>query len=83
MHCWEMLYIDVLFVDKDYRGPQFGSLLLSKVESEAKPMEASLSHLDTFDWQAKDFYLKTGDEIFGTLDACSPRYKRYYMKKAL
>ncbi|CAL7961072.1 hypothetical protein MIDIC_240060 [Alphaproteobacteria bacterium] len=34
---------------------QLGSRLLNKVESEAKAMGASLSHLGTFDWQAKDF----------------------------
>ena len=83
MYCWGMLYIDVLFIDENYRGQQLGSLLLSKVESAAKSMGASLSHLDTFDWQAKDFYLKAGYEIFGILDACPPGHKRYYMKKAL
>jgi GNAT superfamily N-acetyltransferase len=83
VYCWGMLHIDVLFIDENYRGQQLGSLLLSKVESEAKSMGASLSHLDTFDWQAKDFYLKAGYEIFGILDACPPGHKRYYMKKAL
>ena len=83
MYCWGMLYIDVLFVDKNYRDQHLGSLLLSKVETEAKTMGASLSHLDTFDWQAKYFYLKAGYEVFGTLDACPPGHKRFYMKKAL
>ena len=83
MYCWGLLYIDVLFVEEDYRNRQFGSLLLHKVESEAKSMGASLSHLDTFDWQAKDFYLKAGYEIFGVLDECPLGHKRYYMKKIL
>ena len=83
MYCWGMLYIDVLFVEESHRGGQLGSLLLRKVEAEAKSMGASLSHLDTFDWQAKDFYLKAGYEIFGVLDACPPGHKRYYMKKIL
>ncbi|MBA2657238.1 MAG: GNAT family N-acetyltransferase [Tatlockia sp.] len=83
MYCWGMLYISVLFVAKDFRGQQLGSLLLNKVEYEAKLMGASLSHLDTFDWQAKDFYLKEGYEVFGVLDACPPGHKRYYLKKTL
>ena len=41
-------------------------------EEEAKAMGATLVHLDTFDWQAKDFYLKHGYEIFGVLDDCPP-----------
>tara|TARA_R110002124_G_scaffold52032_2_gene150095 strand:+ start:12887 stop:13060 length:174 start_codon:yes stop_codon:yes gene_type:complete len=57
--------------------------LLRKAEIEAKSMGASLSHLDTFDWQAKDFYLKSDYEIFGVLDDCPVGHNRYYMKKIL
>lgn len=83
MYCWGMLYINALFVEETHRGQKFGSLLLNKVETEAKSIGASLSHLDTFDWQAKDFYLKAGYEIFGVLDDCPPGHQRYYMKKIL
>ncbi|MBI2792807.1 MAG: GNAT family N-acetyltransferase [Gammaproteobacteria bacterium] len=83
MYCWGMVYIDVLVVDENHRGQQLGSRLLNKVESEAKAMGANLSHLDTFDWQAKDFYLKHGYEIFGVLENCPPGHARYYMKKVL
>lgn len=83
MYCWGMLYVDVLFVDENHRGGQLGSLLLNKVEAEAKSMGATLAHLDTFGWQAKDFYLKHGYEIFGVLENCPAGHKRYYMKKIL
>ena len=83
MYCWGMLYIDVLFVEETHRGKQLGSLLLNKAETEAKLMGGSLSHLDTFDWQAKDFYLKQGYEVFGVLEDCPAKHKRYYMKKTL
>ena len=81
LYCWGMLYIDTLVVDEKYRYHKLGSHLLLKVETEAKSMKASLSHLDTFDWQAKDFYLKAGYEIFGILDDCPLGHKRYYMKR--
>jgi GNAT superfamily N-acetyltransferase len=83
MYCWGMLYVDVLFVEENHRGGQLGSLLLNKVEAEAKAIGASLSHLDTFDWQAKEFYLKHGYKVFGVLDDCPKGHKRYYMKKVL
>ncbi len=75
--------INVLFVDKNHRHKGLGSLLLNKVEDEAKAIGVSLIHLDTFDFQAKDFYLKKGYEIFGILDNCPSGHKRYYMKKVL
>ncbi len=83
MYCWGMLYVDVLFVEENHRGEQLGSFLLNKVEAEAKSMGATLSHLDTFDWQAKDFYIKHGYEIFGILEGCPPKHKGYCMKKVL
>jgi GNAT superfamily N-acetyltransferase len=78
------LYVDVLFIDEKHRGQDLGSKLLKKVETEAKTIGATLSHLDTFDFQAKDFYLKHGYEIFGILDGCPKAgHKRYYLKKNL
>lgn len=80
---WGILYIDVLFVDVAHRGQGFGSRLLIHVENEARLIGATLVHLDTFDFQAKDFYLKHGYEIFGILEDCPPNHKRYYLKKVL
>ena len=82
-YCWGILYIEMLFVNEEYRGQNFGSQLLNKVESEAKAIGSSLSHLDTFDFQAKDFYIKAGYEVFGILEDCPPGHKRYYLKKKL
>lgn len=78
-----ILHIDHLFVDEKHRDQQLGSALLKKVESEAKVMGASLVHLDTFDFQALDFYLKHGYEIFGVLEDCPKDHKRYFLKKSL
>ena len=83
MYCWGMLYIDSFIVNERYRNLKLGSRLLQKVETKAKLMGATLSHLDTFDWQSKDFYLKSGYEIFGVLEDCPVGHKRYYMKKKL
>lgn len=83
MYGWKMVYVSILFVNENYRHEKLGSRLLEKAESEAKAMGATLVHLDTFDFQAKDFYLKHGYEIFGVLEDCPPGHKRYYFKKAL
>ncbi|MDX1924092.1 MAG: GNAT family N-acetyltransferase [Rickettsiaceae bacterium] len=78
-----IMHVDHLFVDEKYRGQDLGSVLLKKVEEIAKEHGANLAHLDTFDFQAKEFYLKHGYEIFGVLDDCPKGHKRYYMKKVL
>lgn len=81
MYCWNCLYIDSLYVDDKYRNNGLGRKLLEEIEMIAKEKGGKLIHLDTFDFQAKDFYLKQGYEIFGILDECPENHKRYYMKK--
>jgi GNAT superfamily N-acetyltransferase len=81
LYCWNCLYIDVLWVKEDFRKHGYGSTLLNEVEKVAKEKGCKLIHLDTFDFQSKDFYLKHGYEIFGVLDDCPSEHKRYYMKK--
>jgi GNAT superfamily N-acetyltransferase len=83
MYCWGMLFVDILAVDEKHYKNGLGSKLLSHVENEAKKLGATLAHLDTFDFQAKDFYIKHGYEVFGILDDCPKGHKRYYMKKVL
>ena len=80
---WGIVFIELLFVEKSHRHRKLGTLLLNKVESEAKAFGASLIHLDTFDFQAKDFYLKQGYEVYGALEDCPPGHKRYHLKKIL
>lgn len=81
--CWQMLYLSEFFVDDTYRGKGIGTILLAKVEQEAKNVGVLVSQTDTFDWQAKDFYLKLGYEIFGVIENCPEGHKRYYLKKTL
>jgi GNAT superfamily N-acetyltransferase len=79
----ECLAINVIFVDENFRNKGLGALLLNQVEVDAIAMGAKLINLDTFNSQAKEFYLKHGYEIFGILENCPTGHKRYYMKKTL
>ena len=81
LYCWNILYIDILYVEDAYRGKGYGKLLLGRAESEARQLGGYMSHLDTFDWQAKEFYEHLGYEVFGILENCPRGHNRYYMKK--
>lgn len=82
-YCWNTMYIDMLWVNKNYRKKGFGSKLLAEIEKIAREEECTLIHLETMDFQAKDFYLKNGYEVFGELENVPAGHKRYYMKKIL
>lgn len=79
MYCWNCLYVDVLWVREDHRRQGLGSKLLIEVERFARENDCRMIHLDTFDFQAKEFYRKHGFEIFGILEDCPMGHKRYYM----
>ena len=78
----EVVYIDTLWVDSKYRGKGLGAKLLAEIEKTAKAKGCYLIHLDTFDFQAKEFYEKQGYEVFGVLEDCPKCHCRYYLKKA-
>lgn len=79
-----ILHVELLFVEDEYRHQGLGRLLMEKVEKEAEVLGAGMAQTDTFDFQAKDFYLKLGYEIFGELEnSPRPGNKRFYLKKML
>lgn len=85
MHCryCNNYSCDILWVSEEYRKSGLGTKLLREIEKIAVEENCNLIHLDTFDFQAKDFYLKHGYEVFGVLEDCPENHCRYYLKKKL
>jgi GNAT superfamily N-acetyltransferase len=77
------LNIEVLFVEEDMRGSGLGSRLLAWAERQAIALGAQNARLDTFEWQARGFYLKHGYEEYARIDDCAPGYYLAHMKKSL
>ena len=83
VYCWNIMFIDILWFDEAYRKQGLGSQMLQEMERIAGEKNCTLIHLDTYDFQAKDFYLKHGFEVFGVLEDCPPGHCRYFLKKSL
>ena len=77
------MYIDILWVDEGARGQGLGTKLLEDAQRIARENQCTLIHLDTFDFQAKDFYLRHGFHLFGVLEGCPEGHCRYYLSKKL
>ncbi len=80
---WDWLYVNLMWLQEDLRGQGYGKELLSLAEDEARQRGAKFSYLDTFSFQAPEFYKKQGYEIFGQLDDFPTGHQRYYLKKTL
>ena len=80
---WDWLYIDLLWVKDELRGRGFGHRLLTLAEEEARQRGAKNAYLDTFSFQASDFYKQHGYKVFGELPNFPPGHQRYFLTKQL
>jgi len=80
---WDWLHIRTLWVQQDMRGCGFGRQLLEAAEVQARLQGCRGSHLDTFSFQAPDFYARYGYRSFGVLRDFPQGHSRHYMYKSL
>lgn len=80
--CWNWLEIHYLILDEQVRGLGYGSKLLLEIEEIAREKSCDFIKLDTLSFQALDFYLKYGYEVYGTIHNAGG-HTHYYLKKDL
>lgn len=80
---WDWLYVNLMWVREDLRGQGYGRQLLSLAEEEARQRGAENAYLDTFSFQAPDFYKSMGYQEFGRLEDFPAGHTRYFLTKSL
>ena len=80
---WDWFHLDLLWVKEELRGRGYGHRLLTLAEEEARKRGARNVHLDTFSFQAPDFYKRHGYQVFGELQDFPAGYQRYFLTKRL
>jgi GNAT superfamily N-acetyltransferase len=80
---WDWLYINLMWIKDGLRGHGYGQQLLALAEDEARKRGAKNAYLDTFSFQAPDFYKKYGYQVFGVLEDFPQGHQRYFLKKEL
>lgn len=77
------LFIQLFWLQEALRGRDLGSEALQTLEAEARRLGATQAYVDTFSFQAPDFYRKLGYHEFGRLEGWPLGHSRYWMTKAL
>ncbi|MBC5707635.1 GNAT family N-acetyltransferase [Hungatella sp. L12] len=77
------LMVKFLWVDESLRGRHIGSRILEEAEIEARKRGCKYAFLDTFSFQAPDFYKKHGYREVFALEEYPLTGKRYYLTKTL
>jgi GNAT superfamily N-acetyltransferase len=80
---WGWLRIDKLWVAETLRGQGYGSHMLAMAEQAAVKRGCTRAELNTFSFQAHEFYQRHGYIIYGQLDGYPPGHSRYWLRKDL
>ena len=80
---WDWLYIDLMWIKEELRGRGYGHRLLTLAEDKARQRGAKKAYLDTFSFQAPEFYEQHGYAVFGALEDFPPGHQRYFFTKQL
>jgi GNAT superfamily N-acetyltransferase len=78
------LKITIMSTKQDHRGQGIGSALLAQAESIARKRGCKYAYVDTMEYQAPDFYARSGYRLAGTLeDWDSHGHKKLFFVKDL
>lgn len=80
---WNGLEIKILWVKENYRNKGIGTKILKYTEKVAKEKGAYIAMVDTFDFQAENFYLKNGYKPIGEMTGFPKGHRRIYFSKTL
>ncbi|SDB03792.1 Acetyltransferase (GNAT) family protein [Pseudomonas sp. NFACC23-1] len=77
------LYIELLVVPEQARGQGTGSTLMQMAEALAREKNCVGIWLDTFDFQAPEFYRRHGFTEIGQIDDYPPGHQHFFFQKRL
>ena len=80
---WQWLHISTLWVNESSRGQGLGTRLLALAEEEGLKRGCISAFLDSLSFQAPDFYLQRGYEIWGELKDLPVGHQRIFLQKKL
>lgn len=75
------LFVEWLWIGPEHRGSGLGTQLLAKAEEEARQRGCIGVHLDSYTFQAPEFYKRQGYEEFGRIDDYPAGHSRVWLKK--
>ena len=74
-------FLDLLYIDEEYRNRNIGTNLIKEIEKFALEEHLTGVRMETWNFQAKGFYEKNGYSVFGEIKDCSPGTIDYHLKK--
>ncbi len=76
------MYVETLWIDEKHRKGGYGTQLMKQAEETARAHGCTMMQLDTFNYQAPEFYRKLGFVQYGEL-GYKEGFVRFYLMKEL
>lgn len=76
-------FLDLLYIDENYRGQNIGTKLIKAIEEFAIKENLTGVRMETWNFQARGFYEKNGYKVFAQIENCPPGTIDYFLKKEL
>ncbi|NRB10452.1 MAG: GNAT family N-acetyltransferase [Rickettsiaceae bacterium] len=81
--CSDAFYLRLLWIDDNYRTQGIGKKLLSLLDEEAHKEGIRKIFVDTYQFQAKEFYEKLEYKVIATVPEYILGYDRFFFRKDL
>lgn len=75
------MYVETLWIEEKYRKYGYGKKLMMQAEETARAHGCTMMQLDTFNYQAPEFYKKLGFVQYGELGYKEGFIRHYLMKQ--
>lgn len=79
----QCMEVDNLWVTERLRGQGIGRELMRKLEEAARSRGGKTAVLDTYSFQAPEFYESLGYELFGIVDGYGHGHQKHFFRKDL
>lgn len=76
-------FLDLLWLEENYRGQDIGTNLIKRIEEHALKENLTGVRMETWNFQAKGFYEKLGYKVYATIEDCPPGTINYFFMKRL
>lgn len=79
----DAFYIDILWIEENFRKKSIGTRLINEIFAQARLKNLKQIFVDTFDFQAFEFYKRQGFYELGRIEKYLLGHDRIYLKKEL
>lgn len=80
---YSRMFVELLFVPERLRGHGLGEKLMAEAEALARQENCLGIWLDSYSFQAPEFYKKLGYTEFGVIGDYPPGFSRHFLHKSL